>query len=181
MGRIRKPVPVLAVVAVISSHPSAVEWSQHQLAGMGGPVALTSPRFAFDETGFYRDEMGPGLFKQFLLFSRWIDQAGLADWKLKTNQLESDFAALESSGSPRPLNLDPGYFSEAKLVLATTKDRDHRIYLRDGIYAEVTLHFEKNEWVSARWTYPDYRRSDYHAFFRECRDYFRREKKTACS
>lgn len=137
---------------------------------------MESPRFEHGETGFYAREMGAGLFKQFLLFDRWIDQADLADWKVLTNRLELDFAASGNFEEKRPLNLDPGYLSEAKLVLATTKDRDHRIYLRDGIYAEVTLHYVKNEWQGARWTYPDYQRADYHEFFSQCREYFRRKK-----
>lgn len=73
----------------------------------------------------------------------------------------------------RPLNIDPGYISEAKLVLATTKDRDHRIYLSGGIFAEVTLHFRAKQWTSSRWTYPDYQREDFQAFFTKCRNLLR--------
>ncbi len=179
MGRIREPLQVLAIVAVISRHDGVVSWTKERLAGMGGEVALESRRFEHGETGFYEREMGAGLYKQFLLFEQWIDQAELADWKVLTNRLEEEFAATGKFEEKRPLNLDPGYLSEAKLVLATTKDRDHRIYLRDGIYAEVTLHYVKNEWQGARWTYPDYQRADYHAFFSECRDYFRKRKMLA--
>jgi hypothetical protein len=74
----------------------------------------------------------------------------------------------------RLLNLDPGYLTEAKLVLASTKDHAHRIYLSQGIYAEVTLSYRRGHWRHHDWTYPDYQRSDYQAFFDRCRDYFRR-------
>ena len=74
----------------------------------------------------------------------------------------------------RPLNLDPGYLTEAKLVLASTKDHAHRIYLSQGIYAEVTLSYRRGRWRHHDWTYPDYQRGDYQAFFDQCRDYFRR-------
>ncbi len=176
MGRIREPVQVLGIMAVISRHEQAVEWSAGRMAGIGGAVALTSERFEHGETGFYEKEMGDGLFKQFLLFERWIGQGDLADWKIFTNGLEAEFAASGNFPQKRPLNLDPGYLSEAKLVLGTTKDRDHRIYLRDGIYAEVTLHYERHHWVAQRWTYPDYQRADYQHFFSRCRDYFRDRK-----
>jgi len=179
MGRIREPVPVLAILAVISRYDEAVGWTKEQLKELGGPVALESPAFEHGETGFYEQEMGTGLFKQFLAFERLIAQSDLADWKVLTNRLETGFLATGQFDESRPLNLDPGYISEAKLVLATTKDRDHRIYLRDGIYAEVTLHFEKNEWHASRWTYPDYRRSDYQLFFSQCREYFRKRKAMA--
>jgi hypothetical protein len=79
----------------------------------------------------------------------------------------------------RPLNLDPGYVSEAKLVLATTKDRDHRLYLQRGIYAEVTLHYYHRKWTPRDWTYPDYRSDEYHLFLDKCRDYLRQRLRQA--
>ena len=72
---------------------------------------------------------------------------------------------------PRPLNLDPGYITPAKLVLASTKDHAHRIYLRDGIFAEVTLVYRQRKWQPLEWTYPDYRRDDYQRFFTQCREW----------
>ena len=81
--------------------------------------------------------------------------------------------ALESPVA-RPLNLDPGYLTEEKLVLASTKDHAHRIYLARGIYAEVTLHYQGGRWQSHDWTYPDFQRDDYHIFFTQCRDFLRR-------
>lgn len=58
-------------------------------------------------------------------------------------------------------------------MLATTKDRDHRIYLDNGIFAEVTLHYRQGVWEKSRWTYPDYQRPDFHEFFNQCRAYLR--------
>ena len=56
----------------------------------------------------------------------------------------------------------------------TTKDRDHRLYLGDGIYGEVTLFYQlPGRWVSSRWTYPDYKLEEFHRFFFTCRDYLR--------
>jgi hypothetical protein len=64
----------------------------------------------------------------------------------------------------------------AKLVLASTKDHAHRIYLSQGIYAEVTLFYRDREWQAREWTFPDYRRADYHAFFDACRNYLLRKR-----
>jgi hypothetical protein len=113
------------------------------------------------------------LLKQFFAFERLVDPAALADWKLASMGWEADYQRLGRHPEPRPLNLDPGYLTEAKLVLATTKDRDHRIYLSRGIYAENTLFFHRGAWEPRPWTYPDYRRADYHEFFTRCRNYLR--------
>lgn len=167
------PKPVLLISAIISRYDDAYAWACEQLERAFGPIALRSERFDHEETTYYEKEMGPHLKKWFVAFADRRDPAALADWKLATNALEADFAALGRFPEPRPLNLDPGYLTEAKLVLATTKDRDHRLYLRDGIYAEVTLRYQGGAWRTHPWTYPDYQRSDFHAFFMQCRDFLR--------
>ena len=83
--------------------------------------------------------------------------------------MEREFQTVSSTCS-RPLNLDPGYITQAKLVLATTKDRDHRIYLRDGIFAEITLNYTAKRWVHHRWSYPDYRTGEVAEFALACRN-----------
>ena len=118
--------------------------------------------------------MGAGLLKTFFAFERRIDPAQLVDLKLQTNAWEEQCRADHPTWpEARPLNLDPGYLTEAKLVLATAKDRDHRIYLGRGIYAEQTLYYRQGAWRTREWTYPDYQRSDYHEFFQRCREYLR--------
>ena len=90
----------------------------------------------------------------------------------------------ERAWAERPLNIDPGYLTEAKVVLMTTKDRDHRLYVGKGIYAEVTLFFQlPGKWMSSRWTYPDYKCEAWHEFFFACRDYLRQhlQQQPKCS
>ena len=91
--------------------------------------------------------------------------------KGQTNEWEAEYAALGRHPELRPLNLDPGYITAAKLVLASTKDHAHRIYLQRGIYAELTLTYRHRQWRALDWTYPDYRRDDYQAFFSRCREW----------
>lgn len=173
MAEIRPHPPVLLILAAISRYPEALAWARDHAAAAWGPIALKSEPFDHRETSYYEATMGPDLNKQFLAFERLADPAGLADWKLLTNGWEQEYQRLGGYPEPRPLNLDPGYLTEAKVVLATTKDRDHRLYLRAGIYAEVTLHFQRGQWQSRPWTYPDYQRPDYHAFFHRCREFLR--------
>lgn len=120
----------------------------------------TSRPVPFEAGGFYDAAMGTGLTKTLFAFGTYQEPGGLADWKRQTNQWESDYASLARHAERRPINLDAGYLSQAKLVLATIKDRDHRIYLRDGVFAEVTLNYVGKKWIHHRWSYPSYRTSE---------------------
>jgi hypothetical protein len=160
-------------LAAFSRHPEALAWGRGRAELEWGRIALTSDAFQFDETDYYQPTMGPGLLKQFWAFENLVDPGGLADFKIKTNDWENACVKLEGYSDPRPLNLDPGYMTPAKVVLASTKDHAHRIYLGRGIYAEVTLYYHDRQWRHREWTFPDYRREDYRAFFQRCRDYLR--------
>lgn len=173
MGEIQQHPPVLMIAAVISRYDQGHQWAREKLIEMLGTVAMESEAFQFTETSFYEASMGAELVKRFLVFENFSDPGTLADLKQQTNALELEFAREFECPEIRPLNLDPGYITDAKLVLATTKDRDHRIYLRDGIFAEVTLHYKRSGWSVNRWTYPNYQRADFHEFFTRCRDYLR--------
>jgi hypothetical protein len=161
----------LLILAASSRHAQALDWARQRCAQIHGPIVLISEAFGFTETDYYTATMGTELKKQFLAFEQLIDPAALAEIKRAMNDYEAEYSALGRHTEPRPLNLDPGYITPAKLVLASTKDHAHRIYLRDGIYAEVTLAFRQRRWQPLDWTYPDYRRDDYQQFFTRCREY----------
>jgi hypothetical protein len=171
MGEIVQPAPVLLIVAAISRHGEAIEWARSRSGELHGPIALASDPFEFTETDYYTATMGAGLKKQFFAFERLIDPTALASIKCETNRWEAEYAAMGRHEESRPLNLDPGYITPAKLVLVSTKDHAHRIYLRDGIYAEITLGYRNRGWQALEWTYPDYRRNDYQQFFTRCREW----------
>lgn len=173
----KPPAPTLQLVAIFSRYPAAMDWAAEQVEANWGKIALASERFDHSETGYYEAEMGPGLEKQFLVIEQKYDPASLADSKLQSNAWEAEYASLpgehSNNSAPRPVNIDPGYLTLTKLVLASAKDRAHRIYMRDGIYAEECLYYLKG-WQSRPWTYPDYQRSEFQAFFEKARDYLKR-------
>jgi hypothetical protein len=171
MGDIREPDLVMLLIAASSRYDTALEWAQQRIAASLGSVACVSEAFSFTETDYYAATMGTELKKQFVVCEQRIDPGQLASIKRQTNAWEAEYAALGRHPESRPLNLDPGYITPAKLVLASTKDHAHRLYLADGVYAEVTLAFRNKAWQAMEWTYPDYRRSEYQAFFTQCREY----------
>jgi len=171
VGQIQPPLKVALIVAIVSRYDDALEWAREKASQQHGEVAIVSVAFDFTETDYYTATMGTNLKKQFVLFERPIDPAALADIKRQTNEWEAEYAALAKHPELRPLNLDPGYITPAKLVLASTKDHAHRLYLREGIYAEVTLAYRGRRWRPLDWTYPDYRRDDFQRFFTACREH----------
>jgi hypothetical protein len=174
MAEPRPPVPVLLVVAVFSRHARAAAWAREHVEAAFGPVALTSPVYDFTQTRYYEPTMGPGLRKQFLAFERLVAADCLADVKQRTNALEQEQACAGLYPEPRPLNLDPGVLSLGKFLLATTKDQAHRVYLRNGIFAEVTLRYHAGAFEPWPWTYADYRQPLVLAFLEEAREFYRR-------
>jgi hypothetical protein len=65
---------------------------------------------------------------------------------LDTNRLPrrpDESGLLAMTPLPRPVNLDPGFIEPSKLILASTKNFSHRIYIGNKMYAEVTLMYEK--------------------------------------
>lgn len=170
----RPVTPLLLVIASFSRHPAVLAWSAEQLEAIYGRIGLVSLPFDFVQTRYYEASMGPGLKKCFFVCEQLVAPDRLADVKLQTNTLEAQAAAKWSGTETRPLNLDPGLLSLGKFMLATTKDQAQRIYLRDGIFAEVTLHFHAGAFVVWPWTYADYQLPRVREFLGCARDYYRR-------
>jgi hypothetical protein len=168
-------IPVLLVVAAFSRHETALQWAEVQLQSLFGLVALASPTFDFHQTRYYEAAMGAGLRKRFLAFRDLVDAGRLADIKRQTIDLEGELARSGQYAEVRPLNLDPGLLSLGKFCLATTKDQQHRIYLRDGIFAEVTLRFQAGAFEPWPWTYADYREEGVRQFLKNARDFYRQQ------
>jgi hypothetical protein len=138
-----------------------------------GRIDLESPIHSFDHTDYYRDEMGPGLRRGFLSFDRLVPPDELADIKRFTNRMEIQWGRMKGKKISRRVNMDPGLLSLSNLILATTKNRAHRIYLSNGIYAEITLIYSKAQgWQTLDWTYPDYRTPVVTEFFSKMREIY---------
>lgn len=171
MGEIKSYPPCIQIIGAFSRHGEALDWVWERVRRNWGDIPLLSDRFAFRESDYYHKTMGEGLWKQFAICRPLYDPGLVAIDKQTTNQWESDYAESMTHAEPRPLNIDPGYLALTKLVLASTKNREHRIYMRDGVYAEVTLAFRDQQWNAMPWTYPDYQRRDFQAFFTSARNY----------
>jgi len=173
VGEAKKHPLVKLVVGMISGRKPLFDAAQRELMTQFGPLDYESALMPWEFTDYYSRELGENLGRKFLSFERLIDPERLAEIKSFTNRLEGNF----SERGARRINLDPGYLDSAKLVLATTKNRDHRIYIGQGIFAEVTLHFRGKSFRAWEWTYPDYATPEYIAIFNEIRALYREQLK----
>jgi hypothetical protein len=132
-----------------------------------GAVDFESDPMLFIHTDYYRVEMGDGLLRRFVAFATLREPDELVAGKHATNALEDRFRRPDGT---RRINLDIGYLAPAKLVLATTKDHGHRIYLGGGIFAELEYWYQFGDFTALPWTFPDYRTDTYRSIFRRIRE-----------
>lgn len=174
MGKINVPLRVKLFSGVLTSLPEIMPEVQRRLASAFGTVDLRSDPYPFDMTHYYDEEMGSPITRYFLAFASLVMPVEISSIKRMTNELEAAFAE-EYGLVRRPVNLDPGYLEESKIVLASTKNFYHRILLADGIYGEVTLHFSGGSWQAFPWSFPDFRSGRYDDFFTRLRRIYRNQ------
>lgn len=169
MATPRAPEKALFFVGILASGRSELALAAGALAERFGMPDRGSTVWPFANTGYYLDELGEHPVRAFLAWTPPYPTDDIARKKLVTNAMEAELAAAVGGPLPRPINLDPGYLTQAKLVLASAKNYAHRIHLHDNIYAEVTLQYRGDRFHTLPWTFPDYGSGKYDAFFLELR------------
>lgn len=165
MGKPKSPPLTKVVLGIITGEPELWKMAIGELPW--GKPDSQSELIDFTFSNYYKPEMGTDLARLWLSFDLLLPADRLADLKTVTNSIEQ---RLLNSNRGRRFNLDPGIVSVHNLILATTKPAAHRIYLRAGIYAEVTLVFHHQTFEPLPWTYPDYRTPQALRFFLQVRE-----------
>jgi hypothetical protein len=171
MGIATNPLKVQFFIAVLFQSDQNIEDVLFPLTKTYGPIDSSYGPIPFGFSDYYKEEMGEGLLKSYHTFGPLMDRDMLPEVKNFTNELEGK----TKSGDNRRVNLDPGYIARDKLVLVTTKDFYHRLYLGNGIYGEVTLHFRKGVFRYFSWTYPDYKDEQFLEYLTKARAKFMHE------
>lgn len=161
ISRLAKP-----VVAVMAQSVELIDEALGSLEGELGAIDLLGETYRFDHSRYYQAEMGDELLKRFASFSRLAESGFLVRLKRRTAACERIY---RSDAGARRVNIDPGYWSDAKLVLASTKNYSHRICIGRRVFAEVTLRFSRGVLTPLEWTYPDYRTAEALKFFARVR------------
>lgn len=175
MGDVHQPTPVNLICAVLAAREEWLDAATERLEAALGPMDLVSETWPWTFSSYYEAEMGAPLLRRICSLRELAAPDAIIEVKLRTNKIEKELAQSLAGGPapgampPRPVNVDPGYVALSKMVLATTKDYAHRLYLGRGIYAECTLRWRRGAFQPYEWTYPDYATDEYRAFFAQVR------------
>src|SRR5215510_13404564 len=178
MGSVRLPAQVKLFCALLVAPTISLNEVEPVLEQTYGTIVLRTPPLPFTQTTYYEREMGPHLTRLYVAFDPLISIATLATVKHTTNGLEAMWSTAQGQ---RRVNIDPGYLDLAKVVLASTKDHSHRLYIGDGIFAEVTLRYRQHTFQPWEWTYPDYRVPATLTFFHQLREVYQRQLRRSFS
>ena len=169
MWELKEPKPVKLIAGILAADEQCLGAAIEALTSKFGKSDFVSDVWPFEKTNYYKDQTGENILRQFISIEPLIDPGKLAKIKHETNRLEQKLAAGLAFDLPRPVNLDPGIIEPSKLILASTKNYSHRIYIGKKMYAEVTLVFDKGSWRPLPYTYPDYKQQCYFDFFAKVR------------
>lgn len=167
--------PVKLVIGAVTADKALLGQVAPELERHFGPLDIVSAWMPFDRTDYYAAEMGPVLWRRMMVFKRLVDPGRLATIKILTNEIEGRF----TEAGRRRVNLDPGILSRERFVLATGKNFSHRIYLGQGIWADLTLVFHHGGFDPLPWTYPDYAAPDMRALLAMVREKYGLDLKAA--
>jgi hypothetical protein len=162
---------VKLISSLFSPDKELVDNAITEMEGVCGKKDWISPWLLFDRTRYYEKEMGWPLHRRFVSFRDLIRPEELVDKKLIAMDLENKY----TRNGRRQINIDPGYISLERLILATGKNYTHRIYLSKGIYADLTLTFNRGSFKSLEWTYRDYSDPVTIGFFNEQREKYKNQ------
>ena len=165
MSRRSLPGPARLVVSAIYRDGTALDAAIPRVTELLGGVRFAGTVFPFDATEYYADEMGAPLFRRFLAAAAPVSRDALPEVKIGLERIEREL----SVGGRRTVNLDPGMVTPENFILATGKNFTHRVYLRDGVFADLTLVFRKGEYRALPWTYPDYATEEIRSLLEEVR------------
>lgn len=157
MAKAQEPLPVKLFTAILFSEEEKLQRARAELVRLFGDIDYTSAVFPFMHSAYYAAEMGVPISRVIFSYAALIDPAALADIKTRTNRIEQSLAVAGA----RRVNIDPGYLDFGKVVLASNKPNNQKIYLGQGVYADINLFYEKGNFRSFEWTFPDFRSGIY--------------------
>ncbi|RMG61000.1 MAG: DUF4416 family protein [Deltaproteobacteria bacterium] len=157
------------ITAVLYREEEVYRRAVDELARLWGEVDFAGPPRPFTATDYYAGEMGEGLVRRIVSFGPLVDPSRLPGFKRESSRVEDLFR----EGGKRRVNLDPGYLDFHKVVLASWKERGNKIYMGEGVWADVILFFHRGRVIPTEWSFPDFRCGTYDSELLEIRRRYR--------
>ncbi len=164
-----EPTPVKLFCGVLYTDEDLLQEAKALLIKKYGDIDYQSDKFAFNISDYYRPEMGWPIYRIFWSFARFINPKEIARIKVECNEIEDQLAVKNN----RKVNSDPGYMDYDKVVLASSKYNGQKVYLDFGIYADLTLHYEKGNYFPYPWSFPDFKSGQYNKTFLRIREIYK--------
>ncbi|HDL17855.1 MAG TPA: DUF4416 family protein [Bacteroidetes bacterium] len=169
----KEPEPVKLFHGILSAGEAFFDKAKEKLISLFGPLDYVSPIYPFQVTGYYEAEMGAPIFRIFISHEHLIHPKNLAKIKIAAIAIEEKL----SEENRRKINIDSGYMDICKVVLASAKYNGQKIYLDHGIYADLTLYYEKGNFYPYPWSFPDFRNGIYNRAFQMIHERFKVQHK----
>lgn len=168
MARVQTPPPARVIVSIIYSSIDALADSLKLLEKQFGRVQCETLEIAYTG-GRYTEEMGHNLLRRFYSFHRLFDRDRLPAIKATCNKIERQFGDQVDDFTFRTVNIDPGVLCPDNIVMASHREYNHRVYLGDGVFGELTLVWAKGRFVRLPWTNMDFCQPEAIDFFERVR------------
>jgi hypothetical protein len=172
MARIQKPPPGRLVVSIIYSSMDALADGVKALEKRFGRVQYETLEIPCSEADEYSEEMGTDLLRRFYSFDSSVPRDSLPSLKAACYKIEPKFSDTVDGYHFRTINIDPGILTPSALVMASHKEFNHRIYLRDGVWGEMALMYAHSKFCRLPWTNPDFCCDEAVDFFERVRGTF---------
>lgn len=171
MAQPRDVDPVKLFVAILWAGEEALGAALERLRVRWGTIDFVGADHFFDLTDYYEPEMGPGLRRRLVSFEPLVPPGRLVEAKHESNAVEAELAA----GRGRRVNLDVGYLDLHKIVLGSFKGAGQKLYLADGVWADLAARYRAGRYQPFEWTFPDFSDGRYDGDLAEIRARYRRQ------
>ncbi|MEW6051722.1 MAG: DUF4416 family protein [Candidatus Zixiibacteriota bacterium] len=160
MARVQRPEPGRLVISVTHSSLDALSDALTMLEKRFGRVQFETSDIPHSNGKLYAEEMGSRLQRRFFSFEKPVPREDLVDIKAACHRIESQLGDHVDDFTFRTVNVDPCILTACSLVMGCHREYGHRIYIRDGVFAELVLVYSRGQYVRLPWTDPDFCHDD---------------------
>ena len=172
MARVQNIFPGRLILSLIYSSIDALADALDILERQFGRVQFETVDIPYSNEDKYEEEMGGPLNRRFFSFEQKVARDSLPKIKNLCARIETNFADRVDDYNFRTVNIDPGILTPDNLVIAPHREYNHRVYLSDGVFAEMALIYARGYFCRLPWTSPNYYEDEAIDFFIRVRNTF---------